>query len=434
MHANRRVIWAWATALVLASVGCGGGDEFGEPAPDSATFEVDWKPETVLADAKEVSDTLLEPRPDDGVYRFDPAPSSLDGVATGQIVLLPGVGLFRVMSVARPGSTLELGTEPASLLEAATRGKLSWDYGVEGGRKGTIGAVGSGGVVPLLNDAPGTPVTWSGTLGSLPVSATITPEDGQTRVEIHSEAPVATGQVKVHATGVIKGFRLQGNYEFAEGTITDFRMVAEGVDINMEGSLELQALSASAGTKFGPPLSVNFPFAVGPLPMYISIGAGFELESTLSSQSDVARVSARWAYQGRLGVQRSATGELSVVAGAPSAPALSAEGGEQVTRITSGVGLLLEAPRLEVGAGLPPRTPGADIANAHLVFKLKHEAVSNLEVQHNVITGLTRSCYSVSVNAGASFGGGVRMLGFSYATETPLWGRTSQPIRRGDGC
>ncbi len=58
----------------------------------------------------------------------------------------------------------------------------------------------------------------------------------------------------------------------------------------------------------------------------------------------------------------------------------------------------------------------------------------DLEVQRNVITGETRKCYSVSVNAGASFGGGVTMLGFSYSTETPLWGRTRQPVRRGDGC
>jgi hypothetical protein len=121
----------WHGAFALVTILACGSEDPGEtplgPAPaDELVFDVEWKPDTVQVLVGSLA--LAEPSYTDTSLRFGAPPAELQGVEAGELLLLEGVGLYKVLAVAVDDQGLVLDVEHGSLLEAAERGEIRWQY------------------------------------------------------------------------------------------------------------------------------------------------------------------------------------------------------------------------------------------------------------------------------------------------------------------
>ena len=102
------------------------------------TFDVDWAPETILADQSAVLSDLEDLQPYDGVFRVDSGSSLLDGVEEGSIVVWPQVGIFEILSLDEQGDVVEVETKWARLGAAMDRADISFGHTLEAGEPGRV--------------------------------------------------------------------------------------------------------------------------------------------------------------------------------------------------------------------------------------------------------------------------------------------------------
>ena len=131
----------WRAVALLGTcfvAGCGSSGGSAQPpsratpvAPDTSSFDVTWKPETVVLDAGDVAAVVRNPRAPDGIYDFDPASEMVKNLQPGQVLVLTGVDLVRVTQVDAQPDSVRVTTEPASLLDAATDVHADWDIGAD---------------------------------------------------------------------------------------------------------------------------------------------------------------------------------------------------------------------------------------------------------------------------------------------------------------
>ena len=86
--------------------------------PTQTTFDVQWKPQTVVLDKDLVSRTYRGADRSDGTLTFDSSATPIASLAPGSVVVIPGVALLRVSGVSSAGGLLHVAGKPAALDEA----------------------------------------------------------------------------------------------------------------------------------------------------------------------------------------------------------------------------------------------------------------------------------------------------------------------------
>lgn len=89
------------------------------PADDS-TFDVDWKPETIVADEADVLSALDNLQPHDGVFRIQATSPLLQDLSVGSIVVWPQVGIFEIVDIRSEDHLVEVETKWATFGDAAS--------------------------------------------------------------------------------------------------------------------------------------------------------------------------------------------------------------------------------------------------------------------------------------------------------------------------
>ena len=91
-----------------------------------ATFQVTWGPNTVRLDRAETLRSLRRVSRNGATFTFDANEAKVAALKPGQILLVWGIALRKVTSVARKGDRLIVHTDVASIPEAIQNGHISW--------------------------------------------------------------------------------------------------------------------------------------------------------------------------------------------------------------------------------------------------------------------------------------------------------------------
>lgn len=103
-----------------------------EPAGmrDSIRFDVQWSPDARLFDTNDVKTAVVSVDTASFVYTFRKGSAKVDGIRTGDVLVLGDIALRKVKSVTDNGTTLTVRTDRAYITDAIVDGDISWDYGV----------------------------------------------------------------------------------------------------------------------------------------------------------------------------------------------------------------------------------------------------------------------------------------------------------------
>jgi len=432
---------ALALLALPALPGCGDGGDGRGPyiadQPDEIAFEAAWKPATRFVAAAE--DRLIDADPAAGAYTFAGEVGDLATLAAGDVAVLEGVGLLRVDSVTASGDQVVVQGEPAALADAIQDGTMSWDVGFDFTRPERFLAFQVGESAPLLlvperpsfrvgSTTPAGSVSWTGTISGFNVSLKLTPAGEDVAIAFTAKYASGNASASVKGAGTLRGFRVQGSAEVAGGSLASFRVVTEGI----EADLTLEFGGVELGTKngaFSVPAKMILPFTLGPIPAWASLGGVLEISSTLKTNTS-ALAKAHLVFQGAVGMRGDGSGLAGLV---PLARVdridLEHQSSESVATLTSGLGVLMQFPRFEIGLGLPG-------TGAEAYATVKNEVVANTTVNYDaagpfpVVTG---TCLEVSVNLGAYVGGALKAFNFTVASaETPVAAKLMPTRKTGD--
>ncbi|MFN3267471.1 MAG: hypothetical protein ACK41E_11610, partial [Deinococcales bacterium] len=110
--------------------------------------------------------------------------------------------------------------------------------------------------------------------------------------------------------------------------------------------------------------------------------------------------------------------------------------GAATTPNTAGIGLAVDAPRIDLGIGVPSRAasvavdPNPEAGFGSLFFKNKVELVLN----HVFSGNPAKPCLTLSKNIGIFAGGEFSLFGFGAVAERQVVGWNAPPVRQGAGC
>lgn len=423
----------------------GGGGASDVDRPDESEFAVTWKPGTVVVSQDDVDGSLVDPFVSDGVYTFAAPPESLSALAPQQLVVLSGLGVFRVLRAERnEAGELVLTTEEAALQEAAEEGRISWNIGLGAGRIGRSGLAlvtapleGELPVPPGYERTEATPFNAEFTVGRVKAKVVYSKtDDGQHQLDLTltgNEGISVSGKAKVK----FRGFRQTGLYEFTQSRAN----LSIGYDsFDVSGEVQFDLTEVNGALKVGKNFGLVYPFMVGPIPMYVQLGAGFEIESTLANNGDTARAMGSFAWAGKFGVD--------VIPGISQTPFVQTARGESdlgeaahVSQVTTGVNVNFDAPRIDFGVGLVPPAPAhtvnMDEVNARVGFfaKIKSELVQNMEVLIDPLLGtVIGHCLKPASNFGLFWGGEMRFFNVRTSTEQLVYGIEKEGTPSGTAC
>jgi hypothetical protein len=425
-------------ALLFVLSGCSGNEEGTPPrsprtpielAPDTTGFEATWKAETVIVEADTIAATLLNPFAEDGVYRFAPGATTVAALTAGQIVVLTGVDLVRVLSVEATDDAIVLTTEPASLTDAVSDAVVSWDVGVDASKPIQLND-GSGTLRPLAAPQivcrPPAVTTeckssFSGTLGNLKTTQELETEpEGTLKMKLSMEYPLQGNSVlKVALVSHVRSFRHEGSFIIHGGNLESAYVSLR--DIELDVDIDAGAVAIGGGENFFKlPLKLTFPFELGPIPAYLTVSGAITITPELSEQSSL-RAHAKFHVSGSAGFTIEGTtltssGALANVDGMePTVSDVS-----YISTVTAGFGTVYEFPRIGLGIGI------AEKASIEGYVTPKVEVVMNQVLKTDGLGIITSSCTKVDGNFGVFAGGSFRLGGIELGKEVQLFGATHE--------
>ena len=393
-------------------------------APDSTTFQVTWKPTTRVLDEAAVKAALLSSSPSTGEVTFKSGAAAIDGLKTGDVAVLPGVGLFKIVSNSEAGATRVLKTELAALTDAIAEGTIAWSLGFHGQNLSKLVGVGDKGKLDSVftNGA----LTYSGKLSGWDVTFTLTPQGDDFGLTMSATYDKSPAVIKLAGTGTLRGFRDEANLIIQGGSITSFTLAHKHLEADL--TLEIGGVELGGDASIKVPARIAIPFTLGPLPAFTSVGGTFEVSSTLKANtSNIAKL--KFHLLGAAGLKLD--GGSIVPIGQLDDKSVTYESGSAAGTITAGLGMLLHFPEVDFGVGVPG-------TEASVFFKIKNEIVSNFELHYTtagpypVIDG---NCLTVGGNLGGYVGGTMKVFNFTLAkSELPVFTSVNPLVKKGDKC
>jgi|GEM_PF-7082057 len=442
--------------------------------PDEVVANVTWKPATKVVEEARLRAVLASPFSSDGVYAFDPGAAEIAALTPGSVVVLSGVGIFRVLGVTTEGGSLRLATEPASLDEAADEVAIRWDVATPQSSKvfdfePDSPSQADGATAKAFGAAVLGARDFRGVLDGFDVSFGVRP--AATNGDAYDFA-LGAKQLQGDTTGALSAigwaarFRTQGEIVVEGGT---FKSAKIGItDAVAEATVKMGMTKLSTKKSFDLPPLLVIPFTYAGLPLFISVGASIDFEATGKSTTAILGTA-------KLGVRGDASYQLAPGEGSQFAAELkelktSWVGGEHTATIDVGLGTVVHFPKLSFGIGLPQlqdtvppavrklldqqwkaaglpsvaKVQHAVVAQAYV--KLATELVYNVGVEYDGSGGVPTvrgTCAQVSMNGAIFYGGELRLFGKKLSKQIGLpdklfdkqaAGKVGEPVKFGKTC
>jgi hypothetical protein len=230
----------------------------------------------------------------------------------------------------------------------------------------------------------------------------------------------------------VRGLSSSGTYQLEPGATPVAEIRFDGVEADFEVIAGAQAIEGSAELKI--PVSLVFPFMVGPIPLYVSLASTFEASASLTAETAGLLSEARFSLAGSAALSLGADGTID--ASGELTRFQPAVDDNQVSGflITGGLGFLSDGPRVELGVGRP--TLATLPLLGELTSPLRCWASMKVEVVANMFTNpmTLGRCVTVNTNSGIFVGGDIGLFSWRTDAEVMVFGETDQPYREGEIC
>lgn len=424
--------------LTLAACQC--GDDYAPlelrelmPA-DDVEFDVEWAPDTKLAAEDVVLRELEDLQPHDGVFRVPLGSPLLEGVDVGDIVVWPQVGVFEVLSLEERSGKTEVRTRWARFSDAVTRAHITFEHALVAGAPGRVV-----GVVPVEGDEALTSantVSQPLTMEAGPVSysedgLTYQGETGQygldTELGISGDSislMVSAGSDSVSASmsGQVRGISAKGLVFLDPEGDADPSVLIEFDDLNLDIDVELSVEGARGDAELQPRAALVFPFLLGPVPAYVSVGTRLGVRSSISANETSISTRAGFSMRGAVRLSRNDDGSFGAE-GIINDFSSRSPSMQFTTAVTAGVGIDVDAPRLSFGLGRPGIATGSVYGTHSMEITANASLVPGGDY-----------CARVSTGGAVLAGGEVEAFGWSISREHQLANRDGEGGAQGPAC
>ena len=268
---------------------------------DDFTYDVTYSSETTYIDEENL-DLLQDYDTETHSYTFDAqgvAAAGLD-ISPGRILLIHGVALETVVDARTVGDDLIVEGENAYLTDAITDGTIAWDYGVNFTADKIPSMLIDGKVI--CADENGV-IEYEFPWGDYTYAIKVELRDAYAAMEFTISKDIGGGLgAKLVLEGNIERFRVNDLMEIHGSQLTSFDHTYE--KMQGQGSISLVAAGSMEDTMtlvdLPAPLLI-VPFAVGPVPVVLTIEAKFLVEVIVPPIDGSSRVTVSFSYDSDLG-------------------------------------------------------------------------------------------------------------------------------------
>ncbi len=364
----------------------------------------------------------------------------------GQVVAFETIGIGKVTDVREADGEIVVAADAAGLDEYVRDGVVGWTFpvdfmnlpveayaqsaAIEGLQLASVGDLPAGVADELA--ALGKAMTFKGKIKGFEVTYTLIPKPDQLMFSISAKR----SNVSIGAKGFITTFQHAAQVVYENGEAVDFVESTEG----LKGEAELTWSAFQVGNEdfdktvvgYELPMSVPIPFAVGPVPMTLSLKGAVRIvpvfEHTTSGSSGG---SFKLTYDSDHGFASHA-GSIDPVAKVKS---FAADLGSTET-VTAGMGptgfaLGVEFPRLELALGHPV----AKGLFQTYVFVTLNQYSNGQFTPGTTLTSDIPPCQRASIRVSAIAGYKFAVLGMAQLSDnTVLWEKTVDKFLHGEPC
>lgn len=307
-----------------AAQGAGPGAAPTPMVPTQTTFDVQWKPQTVVLDKDLVARTYRGASSRDGTLTFDASATPVASLAAGSVVVIPGVALLRVSGVTNDGGLLHVAGKPAALDEAIANGHIAATLPVDFSRVALEPLPGMHRVdvaddlesrIERQLSAPADAETLDtgvhvesvgrgfhakGEVHEWEIDLTVKPDNNNLDLDFDAKKVFGGGGavIDLSGTGRIENLTNSLDVELNNGTTTRVTFNNE----NLRGSVDMK-WTVQFDKDNGPasiaalnvlhvenlPFGFELPFFVGPIPFKIAVKTGFAFAPVFTSKTTVAQ-------------------------------------------------------------------------------------------------------------------------------------------------
>lgn len=279
----------------------------GSGSAQAVTYDVEYADNTVVVDESTLLQSLLSVSEDQAIYRFQPPADAIRQLQPGQVVLLAGLALRKVVRVSNEGEAIVVETAPAQLDEAIADGTLAWSYTVDwmalpqtsylatqvGETGSALQLVSAQGFDP----ATGPPeITFSGEIEGWEVTFKLKASHNRLDLELVAERAIGAAEAVVSAKGWISEFTHTASLSFERFRAGQMAVSAD----NLHGEMELRWSALTPGAErltknaqFALPVELPIPLRVGPVPVMLKLKAVLQIVPELA----VAQASSTGSYR-----------------------------------------------------------------------------------------------------------------------------------------
>lgn len=258
--------------------GNGGGGEIQPPAPGEVIYDVQYRDGVmeIATDAVVSADTAAHR------YVLDAdAVSDTGGPAVGDVVVIAGYDVGRVVAREETASGIAVTTERVPLTEAIENGQLAWNLSFEYTPE-SVGDMTVGGETGRWDAARGG-FTFNYEDGDFNMTITITPEGDH--ADIETEVVKGEGE---NATARFTGVgRIEGFNSVVDAVYEDAELQSFSFDnTDLRGQMDLSM--AAAGSGLGsldfemPEFAIEWPVPPSIIPIPTTIGVGVQFVASLT--------------------------------------------------------------------------------------------------------------------------------------------------------
>jgi hypothetical protein len=347
-----------------------------------STYDVALKPETKLIDAQTMS-RAYRGADRNGSLTFEAARApAIAALTPGTVVIFADTALIRVTSVRTAGGIISVSGQPAGLEDAIDHGRIAWSAPLDFSRmvfnpppgfqrvrneQGPMLALLRAFIQPAEAGISLADNSWTGKVQGFDVKMTLTPSNGNLHMDVTATKSIAGGTISLHGVGQLNGLTTQGAITLANGSTTEITFDNKGLSgsVNFDWSVAFDAQHGGSDPRMAQPVvsnlpfSLDFPFAVGPIPFKISFKAGYAFQPTFSSKVAVAQGSYRASFGGDMLMTRTADdGSAAQPAAGGGTGSLSGTGtinsyGGTLSIAAIGLSTTVALPKIVLTLGLP---------------------------------------------------------------------------------
>jgi hypothetical protein len=356
VQSGRKILTSTISLLfiLLFSNNCGGGEKKQEsdnnkiPNADKSTYEVEYTDNTVVID-EDVMESFVSADKKSGDYTFTSDADDLLDLKPGKIVFFYGHSVRRIKSVAEKGDDIIVYTEYVTLNEAIKNGSIGWENKIDWSSdqpevRGASLLIGD--ELYAAQETSEFNIHYEGKIQGWDISLDLLPKDNKLTIDITGTKEIGGQKVcSISGKGFISQFTNECHFRFADSNLESFEMVNHGLN----GELELKFAAVGLGSQVAQleiPAKIKIPTRVYGIPVSFNLGCNLKIFPEVA-QGASSQASYKITYDSDMGFKfannnAEATSKLNSQNMEVTGETVSAGA------ITTGVGVGLEFPRIEV--------------------------------------------------------------------------------------